>query len=231
MLEQAIIPLLLAIGCGLVIGIERNYRGRSAGISTYMLVSAGACLFVLVGNSVPGQEDGRVVAQVVTGIGFIGAGCIIKDGMTVKGFTTAATIWCSAALGSLCAYNQKWTAVAATLILLVVNLVFHPLALIIERRKVYDRKDDLVVCNIHFQCPISKHEEILHNLHDRCRSRQFAIGGERWQPIVDPANPDMAMRKVDLTIKSRYHFINELMLLIADVGQLVDVQGVDWTVL
>lgn len=245
MLHEVFVPLVLAIGCGLVIGIERNYRGRSAGISTYMLVSAGACLFVLVGQQVEGQDSGRVVSQIVTGIGFIGAGCIIKDGMTVKGFTTAATIWCSAAIGSLCAYQRLTVAALATGSILLINLIFHPLALLIEQYKAYDRRDDLMICQIRFIGTAEAHRQLQTWLMGRSRSRHFAIGGESWQPLAAPASsgsptlpeqvpgqaqPPPGLRQVDLTLKSRYHFHNELMQLISDVGSRVQVVAVDWIV-
>lgn len=227
---QAVLSLLLAVACGFVIGIERNYQGRSAGLSTYMLVSAGSCLFVLIGNSIANMDSGRIVAQVVTGIGFLGAGCIIKDGMTVKGFTTAATIWCSAAIGSLCAYQHLLLAIIGTICVLLINLLFHPLALLIERRKAYDRKDDLVICSITYRCPASRHDAFQRAISERSRSRIFAVGGVEWQAVDPQLPPDEQLLQVSMTLKSRYSYLDDLMQLVAQTRYEVNVLAVDWIV-
>lgn len=96
---EFIIVLLLSIGIGLIIGIERESRGKDAGISTHILVIAGAALFTFLGSIVDEESTSRIAAQVVTGIGFLGAGLILKDGVTVRNLTTAASLWFAAALG------------------------------------------------------------------------------------------------------------------------------------
>lgn len=95
-------PLLIAIGCGGVIGLERETRGKPAGIRTNMLICFGAAAFVQLGAMLSGSvaDPTRVLGQVIVGIGFLGAGSIIVNGGHVVGLTTAATIWVSAAVGS-----------------------------------------------------------------------------------------------------------------------------------
>jgi putative Mg2+ transporter-C (MgtC) family protein len=95
-------PLLVAIGCGGVIGLERETRGKPAGIRTNMLICFGAAAYVQLGAFLAGAQGDptRVLGQVITGIGFLGAGSIIIHGAQVTGLTTAATIWVSAAVGS-----------------------------------------------------------------------------------------------------------------------------------
>lgn len=98
---------LARIGCaflmGTLIGVERQYRQRNAGLRTNILVSVGAAAFTVLSYSMTsGSGDpSRVAAQIVSGIGFLGGGLILKDGFTVRGLNTAATIWCSAAYGTL----------------------------------------------------------------------------------------------------------------------------------
>src|SRR6516225_10064767 len=95
------ISLATAFVLGAAIGAERQWRQRMAGLRTNALVSVGAALFVLLGTSVSGGDGLRVAAQVVSGIGFLGAGVIMRDGLNVRGLNTAATLWCSAAVGTL----------------------------------------------------------------------------------------------------------------------------------
>jgi len=97
---EAVVRLALAGVLGALLGYEREAHGRPAGLRTYILVSLGACLFTLVSIlGFPGSEESRVAAQIVTGIGFIGAGTIIQAQAGVRGVTTAAGIWAIAAVG------------------------------------------------------------------------------------------------------------------------------------
>ena len=107
------------------IGIERQYRRRLVGLRTIILVSLGAFLFVSFSFAFPSSDMTRVAAQVVAGIGFLGAGVIIKDNKSVKGLTTAATLWCAAAIGVLCAANLLFEAAVGTLLVLFTNIVLR----------------------------------------------------------------------------------------------------------
>ena len=102
---EFIVVLLMSIGIGLVIGIERESRGKDAGISTHILVIAGSALFTFLGSIVDEMSTSRIAAQVVTGIGFLGAGLILKDGLTVRNLTTASSLWFAAALGMAIGYG------------------------------------------------------------------------------------------------------------------------------
>lgn len=109
--------LALAGALGGLIGLERVTHGQSAGLRTHMVVSLGACLIMLVSfhvHSLEGKADpGRIAAQVVTGIGFLGAGAILRFGMSIKGLTTAACLWTAAGIG-LAAGCGYWKAAAVT---------------------------------------------------------------------------------------------------------------------
>ena len=107
------------------IGIERQYRRRLVGLRTIILVSLGAFLFVRFSYAFPDSDMTRIAAQVVAGIGFLGAGVIIKDNKSVKGLTTAATLWCAAAVGILCAANLLFEAAVGTLLVLFTNIVLR----------------------------------------------------------------------------------------------------------
>ncbi len=106
---QFALRLALAISMGAAVGLERQWRQRMAGTRTNALVAAGAAAFVMFGlllDSDPSAR-GRIVSYVVSGVGFLGAGVIFKDGGNVRGLNTAATIWCSAAIGAL---SEAWIA-------------------------------------------------------------------------------------------------------------------------
>lgn len=96
---QFMIGLVLSIGIGFAIGAEREMRGKDAGISTHILVIAGSMLFTLMSVVVDDESRTRIAAQIVTGIGFLGAGLILKEGGSVKNLTTAASMWLAAAIG------------------------------------------------------------------------------------------------------------------------------------
>ena len=120
-LLQIIICFLLS-SC---IGIERQYRRRSVGLRTVILVSLGAFLFTRFSYAFPNSDMNRIAAQVVAGIGFLGAGVIIKDDKSVKGLTTAATLWCAAAIGILCAANLLFEAAVGTFLILFTNIILR----------------------------------------------------------------------------------------------------------
>jgi putative Mg2+ transporter-C (MgtC) family protein len=136
---------LLRIGAGValgaLIGFERQYRARMAGLRTNALVAVGATLFVLlsahgfVGLSGSGAADPtRVAAQIVSGIGFLGAGVILRDGLNVRGLNTAATLWCSAAVGALAGAGLYSVATAGTVVVLLVNIVLRSAGRMVDRQ-------------------------------------------------------------------------------------------------
>lgn len=126
--------LALAFGFGALIGVERQWRQKLAGLRTNCLVSMGAALFVMLAALIPGDSSPtRVAAQVVSGIGFPGAGVIIRDGVNVRGLNTAATLWCSAAVGTLCGEGYYWQGGLGALAVVLANLVLRPLARKIEK--------------------------------------------------------------------------------------------------
>ncbi|NYT57484.1 MgtC/SapB family protein [Alcaligenaceae bacterium] len=119
-----VLRLLVAVALGAVIGYERELRGKAAGLRTHMMVSLGCAMFVLVPvtSGMEAPEVSRVMQGIISGIGFLGAGAILKQGnmQEVKGLTTAASIWVAAAVGVAAGYGREATAVASTIIALFV---------------------------------------------------------------------------------------------------------------
>ena len=116
--------LVLAMALGYLIGLEREWHGKVVGTRTISLIAIGSTLYVLMSPSIIDGDNSRIIAQVVSGIGFLGAGIIFKHGDTVKGLTTAATVWCAAAIGCLCGYGMFAEAIAGTAAVMTVNLLF-----------------------------------------------------------------------------------------------------------
>lgn len=118
------LQLGLAILCGFIIGLERQINKGLAGIHTNVLVSSGSCLFLFVSIGLQDTNSpARVASQIVSGIGFLGAGVIAKEGMTVRGINSAATLWCSAAIGSLCGSGMSQLAFVGTIVITISNYI------------------------------------------------------------------------------------------------------------
>ena len=117
--------LALAAFLGAVIGYERELRGRSAGLRTFAAVALGACLFSIISYVVVprGNETTRIAAQIVTGVGFLGAGVILHGQGHISGLTTSATLWAAAAVGMAVGYGLYILAVVATLLLVLLLLL------------------------------------------------------------------------------------------------------------
>jgi putative Mg2+ transporter-C (MgtC) family protein len=138
---ELVLRLALAAALGGAIGLERELREREAGLRTHLLVSLGSALFTVVsaygfhtflnsGANVVRADPSRIAAQIVTGIGFLGAGAIIRQGLSVRGLTTAATLWVVAAIGMACGAGY-YSAAVVTTVLVIVSL--WPLRILAHR--------------------------------------------------------------------------------------------------
>ena len=129
--------LLLAAVLGGILGFEREMRHKSAGLRTNMLIATGSAVFTLMSYELAADgsgDPGLIAAQIVTGIGFLGAGAIMRTDAGIHGLTTAATIWVNAAVGVAVGGGEYHLAFIATGVTLGVLLVLHPLELFIDRR-------------------------------------------------------------------------------------------------
>ncbi|WP_069791563.1 MgtC/SapB family protein [Cyanobacterium sp. IPPAS B-1200] len=123
------VRITVAFLLGSVLGFERQWRQRMAGLRTSTLVATGSALFVTLSQLTPNDASPtRIAAQVVSGIGFLAGGVILKEGLTVKGLNTAATIWCSAAIGSLAGGGFLYQAFFGAVAVLLSNTILRPIA-------------------------------------------------------------------------------------------------------
>jgi len=118
---------------GAAVGIERHWRQKSAGLRTNTLVSLGATAFILLSIEIGGDATGRIASYVVSGIGFLGAGVIMKDGLNVQGLNTAATIWCSAAVGTLSGMGLFPQATMVAVTIMLTHIILRPIGIKLNR--------------------------------------------------------------------------------------------------
>lgn len=111
---------------GAVIGIEREFRSKPAGFRTMIIICVGSCLYTIISKNASPNSPDRIASNIVTGIGFIGAGVIFKEGITVNGLTTAALIWITAALGMAIGYHDYPLVIVVSIIVVIVLFVLEP---------------------------------------------------------------------------------------------------------
>lgn len=138
-LTEGLTKLLMAAAFGAVLGLEREWKGKAAGFRTLMLVSIGSCLFTILSINMAAMDASkssditRVASNVLTGIGFIGAGIIFKEELRVSGLTTAATVWVSGAIGMCVGLGDYQLALLTTCIVWVILVIFNKLGQMVER--------------------------------------------------------------------------------------------------
>ncbi len=148
----------VGVGCGALIGLERQWRARMAGLRTNALVAAGATLFVLYAVATEDSSATRVASYVVSGIGFLGGGVILREGANVRGLNTAATLWCSAAVGVLAASGHLLFTVIATGTVIGIHMFGRPLGRLIDRDNTGDDDESLQPYLLQVVCR-PKHEQ------------------------------------------------------------------------
>jgi putative Mg2+ transporter-C (MgtC) family protein len=139
------IRMFTALLLGGVIGLERQWRQRMMGLRTNGLVAVGSAMFIMMGGLIAGEgSQGRVAAYVVSGIGFLGGGVILKDGFNIRGLNTAATLWCTAAVGTLVGLGHLDLAAIGALGVLSANLILRPVARMINRTPIQQEEHEIL---------------------------------------------------------------------------------------
>lgn len=131
----------LALVLGLCIGLERQLRQRATGLRTNALVALGAAIFMVMACKIGGTAEARVLSYIISGIGFLGAGVIIKDGASIRGLNTAATLWCTAAIGAFCGLGYIYEPITGAAFIIAIHLFMRPLSNKLMKAKVFVSTD------------------------------------------------------------------------------------------
>ena len=151
--------IALSLLLGSLIGIERQWHRRLVDLKTNALVCLGACLFLLVTKTSEGfTEPVRMAAQIVVGVGFIGGGLLYRDGAQTKGINTAATLWCCAAVGTLCGLGRWAEASIASLVIVLANTLLRQVAHLLNLKM---GVNDSLAANIQFELTCMKEDASL----------------------------------------------------------------------
>jgi putative Mg2+ transporter-C (MgtC) family protein len=190
---ENLIKLGAAVLVGGIVGAEREYQDKAAGFRTIILITLGSTLFTIFSLSMdPGFTQTRVAANIVTGIGFLGAGAIIRDGGRIAGLTTAATIWLSAALGMGIGAGELYFVLAATGVTILVLLVFPHLEFRID--KIREARSYRIVLSAGNFKKVEKVEKILSECslrvyeHHQAKTEKSIICS--WRTIGSPKNQE-----------------------------------------
>jgi len=144
--------VLVAFIIGAIIGLEREFRSKPAGFRTMILICVGSCLFTILSKEAAIGSTDRIASNIVTGIGFIGAGVIFKEGISVNGLTTAALIWITAAIGMAIGYHNYPLTVLVSAIVVIVLFILEPVQRFINRfHKVKDYRIRTVALGENFK--------------------------------------------------------------------------------
>lgn len=131
-LETAV-QLLISFVIGTVIGLEREYRSKAAGLRTMIMICFGSTIFTQISIAIGESSPDRIASTIITGIGFLGAGVIFKDGLTINGITTATTIWIAAALGMAVGAAEYFIALIGSVVVLIVLTLFENIQRVVVR--------------------------------------------------------------------------------------------------
>ena len=228
----------LATMLGVAIGFERQWRSRMAGLQTMALVSMGSSLFLILSAYSFDQEGDRlrVAAQIVSGIGFLGAGVIMKQGLSVTGLNTAATLWSTAAVGALAGAWMWREAIAGAFVIVAANWFLQPLANRMDRVHTAGRTRDVTAADYLLQAMCSREAgvDVKDSISTALPSPAFRLRALRTRPTHDPglveveaeystaARDDLAAETVVRTL-SQHDGVTSVSWRIADE------QAADWT--
>jgi len=216
------VSLAVAFVLGTLIGAERQYRQRTAGLRTNVLVALSAAAFVDVAMRLTGGEGAvRVISYVVSGIGFLGAGVIMKEGMNVRGLNTAATLWASAAVGAAAGVDMAAEAVLMTLFVIVGNTLLRPLAAAIDQLPLNARNSEAT-----YEIRVTTSPKSVADVRKAAiaglAAARFPVADVDVEPIGD-GRVDVVATLVNTSVDSR-----KLDAAVAAIGKAAEVEHASW---
>jgi len=221
---DSLVSLVSAFVLGALIGAERQYRQRGGGLRTHVLVAVGAATFVDIGQHLNGNAGAtQVIAYVVSGVGFLGAGVIMKQGNSVWGLNTAATLWCSAAVGACAGADLAFEAIALTALVLAGNTLLRPLVNAINRAPI-DQSATEAIYEVRITISADHLDEGRDLLRQRLASANYPT---RDVEVVEreEGDPELVATLLATAVASR-----ELDAIVADLRSRPRVENASWTV-
>lgn len=173
------IQLLLSFFIGTAIGLEREYRSKAAGLRTMIMICFGSTIFTEISISIGDTSPDRIASNIITGIGFLGAGVIFKDGLSINGITTATTIWIAAALGMAVGAGEYFIALIGSVVVLIVLSLFENIQRVIVRMhqarsyKITFEEDETFIAELEKE--INKHNLRFHKARDVKNQDDFSV--------------------------------------------------------
>jgi putative Mg2+ transporter-C (MgtC) family protein len=221
---QTTLALSTAFGLGGVIGLERQFRQRNAGLRTNVLVAVGAAAFVDLGARVAGPDGtARVIAYVISGIGFLGAGVIMKEGAQVRGLNTAATLWATAAVGAFSGASQEGEAVLVAAFVLAGNTLLRPLVEFVNRRPITAGETEALY-RVHLVCHPKDVSRARDLLFEELEHHQHPIQG------IDTLSENEDLVELAAALVSGSADASELDLIVEHLVRAPFVVSATWTV-
>ncbi len=194
------VKLLVSTFLGALIGAEREYKGRNIGFRTIILITLGSTLFTILSIiSSEKNDSARIAANIVTGVGFLGAGAIFREGANVKGMTTASLIWISAAIGMACGFGQYEFALIVTGVVLFILIGF------VRVQSTIDKYSQEKVYTI----GISKNLELIHDLEIKIKDCKLQIHQTKFNKLQDQIKIEYEIRGSQLAHNKLIHFLSE----------------------
>ncbi|WP_420130964.1 MgtC/SapB family protein [Rhodopseudomonas sp.] len=221
---DTLVSLAVAFVLGMLIGAERQYRTRAAGLRTNVLVAVGAAAFVDLAMHLAGADGAvRVIAYVVSGIGFLGAGVIMKEGMNVRGLNTAATLWSSAAVGACAGADLAAQAVAVTVFVIAGNTLLRPLVNAINRIP-FDERTSEATYSVRLTAGSASADKLRDQLEERLEAADYPVAD------VEVETVEHADDKVEIvaTLVSTSIEPDELDAVVADLERHPGVEHATW---
>lgn len=222
-LVQTLVGLAVAFALGTLIGAERQYRQRTAGLRTNVLVALGACQFVDLAMHLTGPDGAvRVIAYVVSGIGFLGAGVIMKEGTNIRGLNTAATLWCSAAVGACAGADLAAQAMLLTLFVLAGNTMLRPLVSALERLPRADEQTEATY-GVSLIAPMAAASDLRASMSMLLEAAHFPVED------IEVESRANGMAELRATLVNTSVKVSELDAALGKLRRLPDVAAVTWT--
>ena len=212
-----VIRLIICLSLSIVIGLERQYRHGSVGLRTYVLVSIGAFLFNYATYGFIGHDQSRIASGIVSGIGFLGAGMIIKNNSKIKGLNTAATLWCVAAIGILTSMGMILESVIGTVFVVISNIFLRLLSLFIMNKvkKLYREK-----CVLKITCDKDSELIVRNGISEFVEKNQIQL--------ISMEKDYVSKESVKLEVVFLTSRVEEVEVLVSNISAEVGVTSLSW---